>query len=62
MQTKVRNILRYFPEEIEKALVLELNENYEKLEEIRIRALRPIILKYVDNNDLIQLILPIRTY
>ena len=54
MQTKVRNILRYFPEEIEKALVLELNENYEKLEEIRIRALRPIILKLRDEEKIIK--------
>ena len=54
MQTKIRNILEYFPEKIEKALVLDINENFEKLEEIRLRALRPIILKLRDDEKIIK--------
>ena len=54
MGKKYKEILKYFPEEIEKVLVLELNENFEKLEEIRLRALRPIILKFRDDEKIIK--------
>ena len=54
MQTKVKNILSYFPEKIEKAMALDVNENYDKLEEIRLRALRPIILKLRDDEKIIK--------
>lgn len=54
MEMKVRKVLEYFPEEIEKAIVLDVTENYEKLEEIRLRALRPIILKLRDDEKIIK--------
>ena len=54
MQEKVKNILGYFPEKIEKALVLDISENFDKLEEIRLRALRPIILKFRDDEKIIK--------
>ena len=49
MFLKNRNILGYFPESIEKALVEELVDDFDKLEEIRLRAVRPIVLKL--NNE-----------
>ena len=54
MQTKIRNILGYFPETIEKALAIEVSENFDSLEEIRLRALRPIILKLRDDEKIIK--------
>ena len=54
MQTKVKNILKYFPEEIEKALLCDVNENFVRLEEIRLRALRPIILKLRDDEKVVK--------
>lgn len=54
MQMKIKNILGYFPEEVEKALVLDVTENFEKLEEIRLRALRPIVLKLRDDEKIIK--------
>ena len=54
MQTKAKNILKYFPEKIEKFLITDVSENYEKLEEIRLRALRPIILKFKDDEKVIK--------
>jgi len=54
MQAKVKNILGYFPEKIEKALAIDVNENFDKLEEIRLRALRPIILKFRDDEKIIK--------
>ena len=54
MQAKVKNILGYFPDKIEKALALDVNENFDKLEEIRLRALRPIILKLREDEKIIK--------
>ena len=54
MQMKIMNVLEYFPEAIEKVLAVEVVENYEKLEEIRLRALRPIILKFRDDEKIIK--------
>ncbi|MBR2289403.1 MAG: hypothetical protein IJ867_02000 [Clostridia bacterium] len=54
MQAKVKNILGYFPEEVEKALVAEVTENFDRLEEIRLRALRPIILKLRDDERVVK--------
>ena len=54
MQKKVKDILEYFPEELEKALVVDVTENFDVLEEIRLRALRPIILKLRDDEKIIK--------
>ena len=54
MQTKIKNILGYFPDKLAKALTLEVTENFEKLEEIRLRALRPIILKLREDEIVIK--------
>ena len=54
MQTKAKEILNYFPEELEKALVIDVTENFDKLEEIRLRALRPVILKLRDDEKIIK--------
>ena len=54
MQVKIKNILEYFPEKIEQALVLDVTENFERLEEIRLRVLRPIILKLRDDEKIIK--------
>lgn len=54
MQTKVKNILGYFPDKLSKALTLDVTENFDKLEEIRLRALRPIILKVRDEDKIIK--------
>lgn len=50
----IKSILEYFPNEIEQALILEIKDDYEYLEEIRLRALRPIILKYRDEEKIIK--------
>jgi stage III sporulation protein AA len=49
MQKKI-GVLKYFPEKIEKAILEALLEKTESLEEIRLRTLRPIILK-LNNNE-----------
>ena len=54
MKTQVKNILSYFPQEIEKVLVVDVTDNFEKLEEIRFRVLRPIILKLRDDEKIIK--------
>lgn len=54
MKTQIKNILGYFPQELEKVLVIDINENFERLEEIRLRALRPIILKFRDDERIIK--------
>ena len=51
---KVKNILGYFPDRIEQALSLEVNENIDRLEEIRLRVLRPIILKLREEEKIIK--------
>lgn len=54
MKTQVKSILSYFPQEIEKVLVVDVTDNFEKLEEIRFRVLRPIILKLRDDEKIIK--------
>jgi len=51
---KVKSILGYFPDKIEQALFMEVNENFEKLEEIRLRVLRPIILKLREEEKIVK--------
>ena len=40
------NIIKYFPDKIKEVIKEEINTNYQKLEEIRIRVDKPIILKF----------------
>ena len=47
-------ILKYFPEKIEKKIISEFDEKNDSLEEIRIRAGRPIILKLNDTEKIIK--------
>ena len=54
MQIQIKNILGYFPYELEKVLAVDVTENFERLEEIRLRALRPIILKLRDDEKIIK--------
>lgn len=54
MQAKVKNILGYFPDKLQKALAIDVNENFDRLEEIRLRALRPIILKLREDEKIIK--------
>ena len=54
MITKIKNVLGYFPDKLQKELVIPVTENIDKLEEIRIRVLRPIILKLRDEELLIK--------
>lgn len=54
MQTKIKNVLWYFPDKLQKAIAIEVSENIDKLEEIRIRALRPVILKLRDEERVIK--------
>lgn len=49
-----RNILKYFPEKIEKLIAVEVMDKFENLEEIRLRALRPIVLKLNDGEKIIK--------
>jgi len=44
----LNNILKYFPDKIEKKIAEEALDKIEYLEEIRLRAQRPIILKFND--------------
>ena len=48
----INNILKYFPEKIEKKIAEEFLDKFDNLEEIRIRASRPIILKLSDYYDI----------
>ncbi len=54
MLKNIKDILGYFPEELEKAIVIDVTENFDTLEEIRLRVLRPIILKLRDDEKLIK--------
>lgn len=47
-------ILNYFPNSIQKILLEEVKDKYKTLEEIRIRANRPIILKFADGEKVIK--------
>lgn len=53
----MKNILEYFPNKIKKVLEQEISMKYEILEEIRIRAEKPIILKYSDFENIIRYII-----
>jgi len=50
----LNNILKYFPDKIEKKIAEEALDKIENLEEIRIRAQRPIILKFNDSEKIIK--------
>ena len=42
----MNSIYKYFPDKIQKLLIQEIGEDIEKLEEIRIRVSKPIVLKF----------------
>lgn len=46
-------ILNFFPKNISEILKENIKENYSNLEEIRIRAYKPIILKFLENEVII---------
>ena len=48
------NILSYFPESLERLILSEIVDKYTKLEEIRLRVNRPIILKLNDEEIIIK--------
>lgn len=50
----MNNILRYFPEKVREKINLEVVEKYNRLEEIRIRVDKPIILKFNDSEKVIR--------
>lgn len=47
-------ILSYLPEKIEKLVIAEIDDQKNKLEEIRLRVGQPIILKLIDNEKVIR--------
>ena len=48
------NILKYFPDKIEKKIAEEILDKMDNLEEIRLRVQRPIILKFSDGDKIIK--------
>ena len=50
----INSILKYFPEKIENKIAEEFLDKFDNLEEIRIRASRPIILKLSDGEKVIK--------
>ena len=46
-------ILSFFPKNISEILKENIEKNYSNLEEIRIRAYKPIILKFVNNETIV---------
>lgn len=50
----MQSILKYFPEKMEKKIAEEILDKFENLEEIRIRASRPIILKLSEGEKVIK--------
>ena len=50
----MKSVLKYFPEKIEYKIAEEVLDKFDNLEEIRIRALRPIILKLSDGEKVIK--------
>lgn len=50
----MQSILKYFPEKIEHKIAEEILDKFDNLEEIRIRALRPIILKLSEGEKVIK--------
>lgn len=53
MQMK-NSVLGYFPDNLEKLILKEVNDKFNKLEEIRFRVMRPIILKLNDEEIIIK--------
>ena len=51
---KLSNILKYFPDKIEKKIAEEILDKMDCLEEIRLRIQRPIILKFNDCEKIIK--------
>ena len=64
----MKEILKYFPKQIAYVLEKNIGENWNKLEEIRIRTGKPIILKFqnkeiiIEQKILIETILEIMQY
>ena len=54
MESRVRNVLGYFPDRLQRAIALEVTENFNRLEEIRLRVLRPVILKMREDEKIIE--------
>lgn len=50
----MNSIYKYFPEKIRELIISEIDEKYNKLEEIRIRVDKPIILKFNDSEKVIR--------
>ena len=50
----MNSILKYFPDKIEKKIAEEILDQMDKLEEIRLRVQRPIILKFSDTDKFIK--------
>lgn len=50
----MQNILKYFPENLQKEISKEAWDKFDILEEIRIRANKPIILKFNNNEKIIK--------
>jgi stage III sporulation protein AA len=48
------DVLKYFPEKLEKLIVEKILDKFENLEEIRLRVMRPIILKLNDEEVVIK--------
>ena len=50
----MNNIYDFFPEKIQEILIDEIGEKQDVLEEIRIRVIKPIILKFNDEEKIIK--------
>jgi stage III sporulation protein SpoIIIAA len=50
----IKSVLKYFPEKLEKLILKEIADKQFKLEEIRLRVKRPIILKLNDEEIVIK--------
>lgn len=50
----MNHILKYFPDKIEKKIAEEILDKMDRLEEIRLRVQRPIILKFSDGDKIIK--------
>lgn len=51
---KLNQVLKYFPDKIEKKIAEEVLDKLDTLEEIRLRAQRPIILKFHDGEKIVK--------
>ena len=50
----MNNIYDFFPEKIQEILIDEIGEKQDVLEEIRIRVIKPIVLKFNDEEKIIK--------